>query len=159
RNCARIPKRGPDTRRLSNRSTRPGPFSAWVGGNDFNGDGITGDLLPGSLSGQFGRRQSKRDLEKLIADFNQNYANRLDTQRRSIPRLELPWHYEFEDAQFSQDLRISRTFVLREQRRITLLADVCLSPIHRFVPMRKFPFLNSCAPQKRRAHRRVASLT
>jgi hypothetical protein len=102
----------------------PGPFSAWVGGNDFNGDGITGDLLPGSLSGQFGRRQSKRDLEKLIADFNQNYANRLDTQRRSIPRLELPRHYEFEDAQFSQDLRISRTFILREQRRITLLADV-----------------------------------
>ena len=32
--------------------------------------------------------------------------------------------------------------------KLAAFADVSLSPIHRFVPVRKFPFLNSCAPPK-----------
>ena len=51
----------------------------------------------------------------------------------------------------SPDCSRSPKPTLRNRRmmaKLAAFADVSLSPIHRFVPVRKFPFLNSCAPPK-----------
>ena len=42
------------------------PFSAYVGGIDFNGDGTTGDLLPGTTVNAFNRGMGRADLERLL---------------------------------------------------------------------------------------------
>ncbi len=100
------------------------PFSVWVGNNDLNGDGTINDLLPGSRVGQFNRGLGKRDLERLVQGFNNNLAGRRDAQGRLIPQLRLPPHYAFGDSYFTQDLRLSRTFAIRENWRLTLLGEV-----------------------------------
>jgi hypothetical protein len=94
--------------------SRP-PFSAFVQGKDFNLDGTTNDLLPGSSVNQFGRSLDKSDLVRLVDEYNLRYA----------PALELPASYEFDDAFFTQDVRISRSFRLgRGPARLLLLFEV-----------------------------------
>jgi len=100
------------------------PFSAYVGGIDFNGDGTAGDLLPGTTVNAFNRGMGRPDLERLVARFNTVYAGTLDAQDRSIPRLTLPARYAFNDNFHSLDLRLSRPFVFREGQRIALLVEV-----------------------------------
>jgi hypothetical protein len=56
------------------------PFSAYVGGIDFNGDGTTGDLLPGTTVNAFNRGVARTDLEQFVTQFNSKYALAKDTQ-------------------------------------------------------------------------------
>ena len=103
-------------------------------GTDLNGDGSTGttprgDVLPGTTAGQFGRKvKSLADLNRIIQDFNANYAGKLtphgqalvaagfftESQLKAlkavVPTIPLvpdgnpdPWH-----NLFVTDLRISR---------------------------------------------------
>ncbi len=54
------------------------PQSISVGSADLNGDGITGDLLPGTHRGSLGRDISSVDqLNTLIRQYNQQYAGKL----------------------------------------------------------------------------------
>ena len=100
------------------------PFSAYVGGIDFNGDGTTGDLLPGTTANAFNRGMGRADLERLVAQFNTTYAGTNDSRGRSIPHLTLPARYSFSDNLHSLDLRLSRSFVLRERWRLSLIGEV-----------------------------------
>lgn len=100
------------------------PFSAFVGGNDFNGDGTTEDLLPGTTVNAFNRSLGRADLERLITQFNQTHAGQSDAQNITIPRLVLPDRYWFGDNFQSLDLRLSREFVFRERWRLTLIGEV-----------------------------------
>ena len=94
--------------------SRP-PFSAYVGSRDFNGDGTTNDLLPGSRVNQFGRGLDETDLVRLVGEYNLKYA----------PALELPASYSFDDAFFTQDVRVSRSFRLGAgSARVSLLFEV-----------------------------------
>src|SRR5262249_3051061 len=90
------------------------PFSPIVGGIDFNGDGTTGDRLPGTTAGAFNRGLGHADLASLVDRFNQTYAGKPDTHSRLIPRITLPAGYSFDHRFQSLDLRLSRTFVFRE---------------------------------------------
>jgi hypothetical protein len=100
------------------------PFSAFVGGNDFNGDGTTDDLLPGTTVNVFNRRLGHRELETLVTQFNQTYAGKLDGKGALIPALTLPERYWFGDNFQSLDLRLSREFVFRERWRLALIGEV-----------------------------------
>jgi hypothetical protein len=100
------------------------PFSAYVGGIDFNGDGTTGDLLPGTTVNAFNRGMDRADLEGLVGQFNRIYAGTKDAQGRSIPPLTLPAHYAFGDNFHALDLRLSRSFVFRERWRVSLIGEV-----------------------------------
>ena len=100
------------------------PFSAYVGQNDFNGDGTTGDLLPGTTVNAFNRSMGRADLEQLVAQFNATYALRKDAQGLVIPRLTLPANFSFGDDFQSLDLRLSRSFVFRERWRASLIGEV-----------------------------------
>jgi hypothetical protein len=102
------------------------PFSAYVGGIDFDGDGTANDLLPGSTVNAFNRGMGRADLERLVEQFNQTYAGTPDGSRRGtlIRRLTLPNRYAFGGNFHSLDLRLSRSFVVRERWRLSLIGEV-----------------------------------
>jgi hypothetical protein len=100
------------------------PFSAYIGGIDFNGDGTTGDLLPGTTVNTFNRGRGTADLEKLVAAFNQTHAGTLDAQGALIPRVTLPSRYVLGDNLHGLDLRVSRTFATRAGLRLSLIGEV-----------------------------------
>ena len=95
-----------------------------MGGIDFNGDGTTGDLLPGTTVNAFNRGMGHADLERLVAQFNTTSAGTKDSHGRLIPRLTIPSNYSFGDNFHSLDFRLSRSFVLREHWRLSLIGEV-----------------------------------
>jgi hypothetical protein len=100
------------------------PFNAIVGGIDFNGDGTTGDLLPGTTIGAFNRRLGRADLERLVDAFNQAYARTNDPHGRAIPAVTLPASYALGVSFHSLDLRLDRSFAIREHWRLSLIGEV-----------------------------------
>ena len=100
------------------------PFNAYVGGIDFNGDGTSDDLLPGTTLGRFNRGLGRADLERLVDQFNQTYGGTTDPHSRAIPRLTLPDRYALDDNFHSLDLRLSRSFKFRELWRVSLIGEV-----------------------------------
>ena len=100
------------------------PFSVFVGGIDFNGDGTTGDLLPGTTVNAFNRGMDRADLSGLVDQFNRQHAGTLDAQGALIPVLSLPPRYSFGDNLHTLDLRLSRSFVLRQRASLTLIGEV-----------------------------------
>ena len=66
------------------------PFSAFVGGSDFNGDGTTDDLLPGTTVNAFNRGLGRAELESLVAQFNQTIADTLTAKGHAFPGCTLP---------------------------------------------------------------------
>jgi hypothetical protein len=100
------------------------PFSAFVGGVDFNGDGTTNDLLPGTTVNAFNRGLGRSDMERFVALFNQTHAGRLDGKGALIPVLALPERYWLGDNYHSLDLRLCRELVIQERWRLVLIGEV-----------------------------------
>jgi hypothetical protein len=100
------------------------PFSAYVDGIDFNGDGTSGDLLPGITVNVFNRGMGRADLERLVGAFNEAYVGTTDARGTSIPRLTLPARYSFGDNYQTLDLRLTRSMGLRQRVRLSLIAEV-----------------------------------
>jgi hypothetical protein len=100
------------------------PFSAYIGGIDFNGDGTTSDLLPGTTVDAFNRGMGRSDLERLVAQFNSAYAGTKDAAGRLIASVALPNHYSFGDSFHSLDLRLTRTFIFQDRWRLLLIGEV-----------------------------------
>jgi hypothetical protein len=104
--------------------SRP-PFSVYVSGMDFNGDGTSNDLLPGTRVNQFNRRLGKADLARLVDRYNQKFAGKLTLGGKLAPRLTLPADYDFGEGFFTADLRLSRAFRLGNERlRLVVLGEV-----------------------------------
>jgi hypothetical protein len=99
------------------------PFSAFLGGIDLNGDGVTGDLLPGTTVNAFNRGMGRADLNRLVAEFNQTYAGRVLNGAPPISPLVLPDRYWFGDNFQSLDLRVSRSFLFRDRWRLLLIGE------------------------------------
>ena len=101
------------------------PFSVYVSGIDFNGDGTQNDLLPGTRVNQFNRGLGKDDLARLVERYNQEFAGKLTASNQIAPRLTLPADFSFNDNFFTQDLRLSRSFSFGSERlRLMLLCEV-----------------------------------
>ena len=101
------------------------PFSAFVGGADFNGDGAAvtnGDLLPGTTAGAFNRGMDRADLQRLVAAFNDQYAGTTDKQDALIPTIRLPAGYSFGDRYQTLDLRLSR-WIPVGRARVQVIAE------------------------------------
>ena len=99
------------------------PFSTYLGDLDLNGDGTTGDLLPGTRVNQFNRGFGKNDLRRLVNEFNTTYAGVKDAGGNDIPSINLPSTFEFGDSFLTHDLRLSRDFSWHERWRMTLIGD------------------------------------
>jgi len=106
------------------RHSHEGGFSAVLTGIDMNGDGTTGDLLPGTVVNRFNRSMVKLDLQHSVQSFNQTYAGKLDARGTLLPLIALPGHYEFGDPLVTQDLRMSRNFAVRERLKIALIGEL-----------------------------------
>src|SRR5215472_8467571 len=102
----------------------PPPFSPFVGGIDFNGDGTVGDLLPGTSLGQFNRGLGRADLVRLVNQFSQNYALTTDIHGRIIPLITLPSSYALDHGFQALDLRLNREFVFRDHWRLSVIGEV-----------------------------------
>jgi hypothetical protein len=89
----------------------------------LNGDGLGGDLLPGTKVNQFNRGLGKSDLSRLVDAFNVNYAAGQDAWGNVLPTITLPSKFEFGDAFLTQDLRLSRDFIWRDRWRMTLIGE------------------------------------
>src|SRR5205823_13232970 len=64
------------------------PQSIIVGSADINGDGINGDLLPGTHRGSMGRDVDSVDrLNALIRNYNQTLAGKLNLRNQRLPYL------------------------------------------------------------------------
>jgi hypothetical protein len=100
------------------------PFTAFLGGIDLNGDGTTGDLLPGTGVNEFNRGLGKGDLVRLVEDFNATRAGGRDGRGRIIPSIQLPERFEFGDSLLTHDVRLSRSLALRERWRLVLIGEV-----------------------------------
>ena len=100
------------------------PFSAFVGGADFDGDGTTapGDLLPGTTAGAFNRGMGRADLERLVDAFNTQYAGTRDKQNALVPTIRLPAEYAFGDHYQTLDLRLSRSIPVG-RGRVQVIAE------------------------------------
>jgi hypothetical protein len=99
------------------------PFSAFVGGIDFNGDGTQDDLLPGTTVNAFNRTMERADLERLVAEFNQIYAGTRVARNALVPRVTLPPQFSFGDNVHTLDIRLSRSFMPRRGLRLTLIGE------------------------------------
>jgi len=99
------------------------PFSASVGGIDFNGDGTTNDLLPGTKVNEFNRGLGRADLVRLVDQFNSTYAGTFDSHGSIIRRVILPATYCLGDNFHSLDLRFSRSFQFRDRWRLLLIGE------------------------------------
>jgi len=100
------------------------PFSPYISGMDFNGDGTVNDLLPGTTVNQFNRGLGKADLARLVDSYNQQYARSVTAGGQIAPRVTLPSDYSLDDAFFTQDLRLMRTFPLHKQARLLVFGEV-----------------------------------
>jgi hypothetical protein len=104
--------------------SRP-PFSAYIDGMDFNGDGTINDLLPGTGVNEFGRRWDEDDLAQLVSDYNRRYAgHRFGAGNVVAPELRLPSGFSFDDNFFTQDLRLTRNFRIGRRATLSLVAEV-----------------------------------
>ena len=106
--------------------SRP-PFSPYVLGLDFNRDGTSDDLLPGSRVNQFGHGLDRDDLARLVNAYNRDVANRVFNVGGTpvtAPPIVLPPTYDFNDGFFSADVRVGRSFNLGAARRLFLFVEV-----------------------------------
>src|SRR5262249_47180209 len=86
------------------------PQSIQVGSADLNGDGLTGDLPPGTHRGSLGRDVDSVDkLNTLIRQYNQTLAGKLSPRNQRNPYLfEYGPGVKFNDSYISQDLQLSK---------------------------------------------------
>jgi hypothetical protein len=100
------------------------PFSAFLGGLDLNGDGTIGDLLPSTTVNQFNRSLGKADLQRLVSQFNMLYAGKHDAKGTLISSIVLPSQFALGDSFFTQDLRLSHDFPIKDRWRLSLIGEV-----------------------------------
>ena len=91
---------------------------------DLNGDGITTTPIPGVDFNCFNQGCSADDLNQAVTQFNQRYAGQRDARNQVIPQLTLPADYEFGDTFSSQDIRVTKTFLLRGTSKLAVFVEV-----------------------------------
>jgi hypothetical protein len=102
------------------------PASILVGSADLNGDGINGDLLPGTRRGSLGREISDTSaLNSAIRSYNMTLAGTLNPRGQRLPyAVEMPDTVKFSDSFISHDLQLSYVLKVATRARIEATAQV-----------------------------------
>jgi hypothetical protein len=104
-----------------------GPYRPTVNGVDLDGDGLDTSFLPGWVAPD--RNPTREKLEAAVNAWNSAYPDLPNGQRprtsrnQVIPKLALPATYSFGENFFSQDLRLTKSFVYRERYRMSVFAE------------------------------------
>jgi hypothetical protein len=101
-----------------------GPLMPTMSSVDLDGDGTTTTPIPGVAFNCFNRGCDKDDLAQAVAQFNQKYAGQRDARNQVIPQLTLPADYEFGDSFSSQDVRVTKTFNLRDHDKLAIFCEI-----------------------------------
>ncbi len=101
-----------------------GPVMPEIPSIDLNGDGTSGEPLPGAKYNGFNRGLGKDDLARLVAEYNQTYAGKPQLRGPTPPVITLPAQYEFGDNFYSQDLRLTKTFQFHERYKLAIIGEV-----------------------------------
>jgi len=108
---------------ISAMSTRS-PVMPTIANLDLDGDGMTTTPIPGVDYNCFNRGCGEEDLAQAVAAFNQRYAGTRDARNQVIAALTLPAEYQLGDGFSSQDVRITKTFTLRNSTtKIAVFAE------------------------------------
>ena len=102
------------------------PASILVGSADLNGDGISGDLLPGTRRGSLGREVADvAGLNSAIRNYNRTLAGTLNPRGQRLPyAVEMPDSTRFGDSFMSTDIQLS--YILKLYSRLRLEATAQL---------------------------------
>jgi hypothetical protein len=100
-----------------------GPLTPSIPNVDLDGDGITTTPIPGVDFNCFNRGCGKSDLASAVAAWNSTYAGKRDARNQLIPTLTLPASYEFGDWFSSQDIRVTKNFVLKDRYRFSIFGE------------------------------------
>lgn len=102
------------------------PNSILVGSVDINGDGINGDLLPGTRRGALGREIGDVGaLNSAIRNYNRTLAGTLNPRGQRLPfAVELPDATGFGDSFMSTDIQLSYVLKLRGRVRLEATAQM-----------------------------------
>ena len=102
------------------------PASILVGSADLNGDGINGDLLPGTRRGSLGREiHTVSALNAAIRDYNRTLAGTFNLRGQRLPyAVEMPDSVKFGDSFISHDLQLSYVLKVAHGARIEATAQV-----------------------------------
>jgi hypothetical protein len=102
------------------------PATILVGSADLNGDGINGDLLPGTRRGSLGREITDVGaLNNAIRSYNLALAGSLNPRGTRLPyAVELPDAIRFGDSFISQDIQLSYVLRLMGKTRIEATAQM-----------------------------------
>jgi hypothetical protein len=102
------------------------PANILVGSADINGDGINGDLLPGTRRGSLGREvKNVAALNDGIRAYNLSLAGALNPRGQRLPFLvEMPDGTGFGDSFISQDIQVSYVLKLPGRVRVEATAQM-----------------------------------
>ena len=110
------------------------PVAPTIGGVDNSGTNTSGTgftPLLAVLGKGYSDFLSKQDLEGLVKDYNATIAGTLTPAGRAgisanqrYPTITLPSDYQLQDIFSSQDLRITKTFRLRDRTDIRIIGEV-----------------------------------
>jgi hypothetical protein len=100
----------------------PSTIDLFGDGSSIAGNG--GDTLPGLQVNSLGRGTSKKDLFNLVTAFNQNFAGKKDAQGATIPALILPEHFSFGSPFQSEDIRLTKTFKIKESYSVQAFIEI-----------------------------------
>ncbi|MGH9839357.1 MAG: carboxypeptidase regulatory-like domain-containing protein [Blastocatellia bacterium] len=99
------------------------PLNPLIGAIDLDGDGNASSLLPGAPWNSLGRQLSQSDLQKLVSDFNANFAGKRTPRNQLIPTITLPAEFDNGDIFITQDLRVMREIRVRDKYRLQLIGE------------------------------------
>lgn len=104
-----------------------GPYRPSVSGVDLDGDGVDTAFLPGWSIPD--RNPTREKLAAAVAAWNSAYPDLANGQRprtsrnQVIPKLALPANYSFGENFFSQDLRVTKSFVFHEHYKLSVFGE------------------------------------
>ncbi|HKV40468.1 MAG TPA: TonB-dependent receptor [Blastocatellia bacterium] len=100
------------------------PYSALLPSNiDLVGDGGFGGPIPGVPVNSINRGTSFATLQSMVSQFNTQFAGKPDAHGSIIPALVLPNSVRFGKTFQSEDMRLTKTFSMKERAKIQLFAE------------------------------------
>src|SRR5581483_6743926 len=100
------------------------PFQPVIPGVDLTGSGVNGFPLPGMGDSLLNTGLSKRDLVRLVNQYNMTYAGKTGPNpSQKFPSITLPANYNFGRDFNSQDLRLTKFFRWRERYEWQIFAE------------------------------------
>jgi hypothetical protein len=102
-----------------------GPVMPSIPQIDLDGDGSSGEPLPGAPHNGFNRGLGKDDLNRLIDQFNQQWAGKTTVRGQRVPTLAKPSpDYRFGEGYATQDIRVTKTFRFGERYSLAIFGEV-----------------------------------